>query len=58
MKKAQLDFALRHQHWTLEDWKNVIFSDETSVVLNHRRGGYRVWRKSEELLVKSCIRER
>jgi len=58
MKKARLDFALRHEHWTLEDWKNVIFSDETSVVLNHRRGGYRVWRKSDERLVKSCIRER
>jgi transposase len=58
MKQARLAFALRHEHWTLEDWKNVIFSDETSVVLNHRRGGYRVWRKSEERLVKSCIRER
>jgi transposase len=58
MKKARLEFALRYQHWTLEDWKSVIWSDETSVVLNHRRGGYRLWRKSEERLVKSCIRER
>jgi hypothetical protein len=26
--------------------------------LNHRRGGYRVWRTPEEKFVKSCIRER
>jgi hypothetical protein len=27
---------------TFENWMNVIWSDETSVVLNHRRGGYRI----------------
>ncbi|KAK6857764.1 hypothetical protein PG995_005463 [Apiospora arundinis] len=36
----------------------VISSDETAVVLLQRRGGYRIWRKPEEALVKSCIRER
>jgi len=39
MKKARLAWCLERQHWTLEDWKNVIFSDETSVILGHRRGG-------------------
>lgn len=48
MKTARLDFAKRYQHWTLENWKAVIWSDETSVVLGHRRGGHRVWRTSEE----------
>ncbi len=38
MKAARLKFALDHQHWTLEDWKNVIWSDKTSVILGHRRG--------------------
>ena len=42
------DFCRRHAHWSLKDWKNVIWSDETSVVLNHRRGGYRVWKTAEE----------
>ena len=58
MKKIRLEFALKYENWTREDWKNVIWSDETSVVLNHRRGGYRVWRKSDERVVKSYIRER
>ncbi|EDU45986.1 fatty acid synthase S-acetyltransferase [Pyrenophora tritici-repentis Pt-1C-BFP] len=48
----------QHKDWTLEDWKNVIWTDETSVVINHRRGGYRVWRRADERVVKSCIRER
>jgi hypothetical protein len=29
--KARLEFARRHQHWTAEDWKNIIWSDETKI---------------------------
>jgi hypothetical protein len=58
MKADRLAFCRRHEHWTLEDWKNVIWSDETSVVLCHRRGSYRIWRKADEAVLKSCIRER
>jgi transposase len=58
MKAERLAWCLAHQHWTLEDWKRVIWTDETSVVLNFRRGGYRIWRKADEAFVKSCIRER
>ncbi|KAF7575754.1 hypothetical protein PtrM4_010940 [Pyrenophora tritici-repentis] len=58
MRQDRLTWCLARQHWTLEDWKNVIWSDETSVVLNHRRGGYRVWRKADEALTRSVIRER
>lgn len=58
MKLDRLEWCQRHAHWTLEDWKKVIWSDETSVVLLHRRGGYRVWRSSDERFVRSCIRER
>ncbi|CAE7020550.1 Transposase [Pyrenophora teres f. teres] len=58
MRQERLNWCLAHKDWTLEDWKNVIWSDETSVLLNHRRGGYRVWRKKEEAFVKSVIRER
>jgi transposase len=58
MRQERLDWCLTHKDWSLKDWKNVIWSDETSVVLNHRRGGYRVWRKADELFTKSVIRER
>jgi transposase len=58
MKAERLAWCIQHQDWTLEDWKNVIWSDETSVILLHRRGGYRVWRTPQEALLRSCIRER
>lgn len=58
MRKARLAWCLEKQHWTLDDWKRVIWSDETSVVLCKWRGGYRIWRAADERVVKSCIRER
>ncbi len=58
MRKARLRWCLLYKDWTLENWKNVIFTDETSVVLGHRRGGYRVWRKADEAYNKSVIRPR
>jgi transposase len=58
MRAKHLAWCLAHESWTLEDWKNVIFSDETSVILLHRRGGYRIWRTKDERFLRSCIRER
>ena len=36
MKEERLKWCLDYKDWTLEDWKCVIWSDETSVVLLHR----------------------
>ena len=58
MKDEYLSWYLYHQDWTLEDWKNVIWSDKTSVILCQRRGGYRIWRIAKEAYIKSAIRER
>lgn len=58
MRQDRLAFAKRHEHWTLEDWKKVIWTDETSVVLGHRRGAVRVWRDKGERQERSCIRQR
>ncbi|KAL7279386.1 hypothetical protein ACG7TL_007227 [Trametes sanguinea] len=30
-KHARLEFAKEHEHWTVDDWKHVIFSDETVI---------------------------
>ena len=48
IKEARYQFALRYRNWTIEDWKAVIWSDETGVVLGHRRGGYKLWRLAKE----------
>jgi transposase len=30
-RRQRLEFARKYQHWTIDDWKRVIFSDETKV---------------------------
>ena len=47
-RKERLDIAIRHQHWTLEDWKKVVWSDEAKI--NHLRSDGRrlVWKKAGE----------
>src|ERR1700742_1441640 len=39
--KERMDFALSHQYWTVEDWKRVIWSDETKV--NIRGSDVKKW---------------
>ena len=48
MKKSRLEFTIKYKDWTMEDWKRVIWTDETSVVLGHRRGNNRIWRTAQE----------
>jgi len=57
-KLARLKWCLDHKDWTLEDWKNVIWSDETSVTWGGQRGRIRVWRKESEAYNHHCIRRR
>ncbi len=34
-RKRRLQFAQAHQNWTIEDWKNVVWSDESRFLLQH-----------------------
>ena len=45
-----------YEDCNLEDWMNVIWSNETSVVLGYCLGGYCVWRQPEERFFRSIIR--
>ena len=58
MMEARYQFVLRYKDWIIEDWKNVIWSDETSVILNSRRGRVRLWRQPHEAFVQSVVRRR
>ena len=55
IKQKRLDFCLKYRNF---DWRNVIWTDKTSVVLGHRRGRRRVWRRPEEKYDIHCIRRR
>src|SRR5882762_3060850 len=47
-RREQLDFAIAHQHWTVEDWKKVIWSDETKINRLGSDGRKWVWKKAGE----------
>src|SRR5271170_8124339 len=54
-KAARLYWARKYQHWMVEDWKRVIWSDESSIVLgrkSHRRRCIR--KKGQAFLSRHC----
>ncbi len=53
--KRRLQFTQAHQHWTIEDWKNVAWSDESRFLWRHSDGRVRIWRKDHESMDPSCL---
>ena len=53
-KKRRL-FAKEHKNWTVEDWKRVMWSDESRFTLFQNDGRVRVWRKPHEALDPACV---
>ncbi len=54
-RKRRLQFTQAHQNWTIEDWKNIAWSDETWFLLQHSNGRVRIWRKEHESMDPSCL---
>jgi DDE superfamily endonuclease/Transposase len=46
--QARMDFALAHKDWTLEDWKRVVWSDETKINRLGSDGKKWAWKKAGE----------
>ena len=54
--KHQLGFAQKYKDWTVEDWKQVIFTDEMSIKVGMDRLSILwVWRKVGEEFHKDCL---
>ena len=47
-RRERLDFALAHQDWTVDDWKKVVWSDETKINRLGSDGRKWVWKKAGE----------
>jgi hypothetical protein len=54
-KKSRLEFARAHRHWTVEDWKRVIFSDETVITAYPAASRQLVWTKTTDALDPKLI---
>lgn len=53
MKKKRFNWAKQHQGWTAENWRHVIFSDESKICLNSAKPPV-VRRRSGEALSPGC----
>ena len=49
-RKERLAYAKAHRHWTVDDWKQVIFSDETKVNRFNSDGRSWTWYRDGESL--------
>ncbi len=47
-RKRRLQSAQAHQNWTIEDWKNVAWFDESRFLLRHSDDRVRIWCKEHE----------
>ncbi len=54
-RTRRIQFTQAHQNWTIEDWKNVAWSDESRFLLRHSDGRVRIWCKEHESMDPSCL---
>ncbi len=54
-RNRRLQFTQARQNWTIEDWKNVAWSDESRFLLRHSDGRVRIWCKKHECIDPSCL---
>lgn len=54
-KKERLTWARNHSSWTSEDWRNVVWSDETKFTLVNSEGKEYVWVKDGESLGGNAV---
>lgn len=55
MKKKRLMWAKQHREWTANDWKRVIFSDESKFNLIGPDGKQTVRRRAKERYLDECL---
>lgn len=56
-KRLRLEFAKNYQSWTIEDWKKVVFSDETRVNMLYSDGPEYCWKKKNSPIDSRHVKE-
>ncbi len=54
-RTRRIQFTQDHQNWTIEDWKNFAWSDESQFLLQHSDSRVRIWHKEHESMDPSCL---
>ena len=50
-----MTFAKQHQYWTVEQWKKVIWTDESTFEIGKNFRRVLVWRQANERFVEACL---
>lgn len=56
-RERRVAWCRQHYHWTIDDWRKIIFSDESTFYVLKRKCQCKVWRTDEERLHPHCIQE-
>jgi transposase len=54
-REKRLEWARDHVNWTMEDWKTVIWTDESSVEIGKESRTCTVWRREGEHYREECL---
>lgn len=57
-RQARLQWATQHRHWRHQQWRSIIFSDESRYCVSTSDGRVRVWRRRGERYTDACVMER
>ena len=55
-KRERVKWCKQRLLWGLEDWKKVLFSDESLFCVSYGDQGVRVWRMKQEAFHKECMK--
>ena len=57
-RRDRLQWADRHINWTRQDWRTILFSDESRFALSNSDGRIRVYRRMNERYADCCVLQR
>lgn len=57
-RRQRLEFSRTHAHWDLDEWKNVLFTDESRFTRYSPDGRQKVWRRPGERYAQCCFSPR
>ena len=56
-QRLRLEWAKAHQFWTMDDWKRVVWSDETKINRFGSDGRSWAWKRANEQLTRDHVRQ-
>lgn len=56
-RRARLAFAREYADWTVAEWKDILFSDESRIALRGPDGRQRVYRRRNERFAPCTVTE-